>query len=339
MTPTALETVFNTLRVPVVVVNAGGTSPGFKAANPAFYELTGLTLSEIRSSKEWPALLAASRCPSGRGLSDFSVKALFTFLDAAVAEAAVQLSGVEMSVAFEGMHFVVVNDDESAEDTTAAVEKELMMFFNNSIFGAFFMTADRPVPWHEGTDRDAALEYLVTHLRVTRINQAMLDQYGATRADFMGRTPHDFFEHDLEQERVLLRDIFDKGKHKAVSFEKNEAGEDVIFEGDYEVLRNEDNHIAGIFGLQQDITKRYRYIEEIESQNARLREIARFQSHTVRSPLSRMLSILAVYESDAFSPEERAEFLGYMRLAAAELDGIIRKIVERSDGVSRTEAS
>ncbi|MFN2424126.1 MAG: PAS domain-containing protein, partial [Cryomorphaceae bacterium] len=250
-----------------------------------------------------------------------------------------QLSGVEISVAFEGIHFIVVNDDESLVHRTAAVEKELTMFFNNSIFGAFFMTADQPVPWHEDADREAALEYLLTHLRVTRINQAMLDQYGASRADFIGRTPRDFFKHDLEQERKLLWDIFDKGKHRAVSFELNEAGENVIFEGDYEVLRNENNDIIGIFGLQQDITKRYRYIEEIESQNARLREIARFQSHTVRSPLSRMLSILAVYESDAFTPEERSEFLGYMRLAAAELDGIIGKIVERSDGVGRTEAS
>lgn len=336
MTPSTFETVFNTLKVPVVVVNAGGTFPGFVAGNAAFYELTELTLSEIRGSEDWPSLIAASECPSGRGLSDFSVMALRTFMNAAVAEKDAIKQRIALSAAFDGIHFVVMNDEEqpagkNSSEQTVAVERQLKMFFNNSIFGAFFMTADRPLPWHEETDRDAALDYLLTHLRITRVNQAMLDQYGASRAEFMGRTPHDFFRHDPEQEKVLLCDIFDKGNHRAVSFERNEAGEVVIFEGDYEVLRNEDNDIVGIFGLQQDITKRFRYIEEIESQNERLRDIARFQSHTVRSPLSRMLSILEVYESDAFTHEERSEFLGYLKSAAKELDGIIAQIVERTD--------
>jgi hypothetical protein len=35
--------------------------------------------------------------------------------------------------------------------------------------------------------------------KITKINQAMLDQYGAKEEDFLGYTARDFFQHDLKK--------------------------------------------------------------------------------------------------------------------------------------------
>ncbi len=43
------------------------------------------------------------------------------------------------------------------------------------------MMLDQPIHWNESTDKEAALDYIFTHERITKVNAAMLAQYGAAR--------------------------------------------------------------------------------------------------------------------------------------------------------------
>ena len=73
----------------------------------------------------------------------------------------------------------------------------LELFFTQSLDGFFFMMLDEPVVWNDSIDKEKALDYIFEHQRITKVNDAMLAQYGATREEFLGTTPADLFGHDL----------------------------------------------------------------------------------------------------------------------------------------------
>ncbi|MCC5935506.1 MAG: PAS domain-containing protein [Balneolales bacterium] len=91
-------------------------------------------------------------------------------------------------------------------------EKLLNSFFNQSFTGFFFAMLDEPVKWDDEADKEALLDYVMTHQRITKVNQATLDQYGATEEQFLGLTPSDLFAHDIKHGRYIWRGLFDKGK-------------------------------------------------------------------------------------------------------------------------------
>ncbi|MBU1821910.1 MAG: response regulator [Bacteroidetes bacterium] len=83
--------------------------------------------------------------------------------------------------------------------------------------------------------------------------------------------------------------------------------------------------------LAVDITERLHYIQAIQQQNQRLKEIAWFQSHTVRAPLARMMGMISLIKDEVLTMEEKIEFLTPILDSAHELDQIINEIVEKTD--------
>ena len=76
----------------------------------------------------------------------------------------------------------------------------------------------------------------------------------------------------------------------------------------------------------RDVTEYKTYVQTIELQNAKLRDISWTQSHMVRAPLARImgLNFLIRTSGDAL---EREKLLDYLKLSCNELDNVIRKIV------------
>jgi PAS domain S-box-containing protein len=116
------------------------------------------------------------------------------------------------------------------------------------------MMLDEPVVWNDLTDKEKTLDYVFRHQKVTKINKAMLDQYGATEEQFLGYTPADFFSHDILQGRRIWKDLFDKGHIHEDTYEKKLDGTEIVIEGDYICLYDEENRITGNFGIQRDVT-------------------------------------------------------------------------------------
>jgi PAS domain-containing protein len=89
----------------------------------------------------------------------------------------------------------------------------LYLFFSQSIDGVFFMIIDEPIEWNDNIDKDKVLDYVFENQRIIKINDAMLDQYGAKREDFIGLTPKDLLAHDLEGGKKVWREFFDKADY------------------------------------------------------------------------------------------------------------------------------
>ncbi len=169
-----------------------------------------------------------------------------------------------------------------AEAALRESEQRLSLFFNQSLDGFFFSMLDEPREWNDAIDKEAVLDYVMTHQRITEVNNAMFEQYGATREKFIGRTASDFFAHDLEQGRSLRRALFDQGHLHRETQERKEDGAPLWVEGDYVCIPDDQGRITGMFGIQRDITERKqagaqslheRSVLELIASNASLPEI------------------------------------------------------------------
>jgi PAS domain S-box-containing protein len=133
----------------------------------------------------------------------------------------------------------------------------LELLFSQSLDGFFFMMLDEPIEWHAGAD-DRLIDYVFEHQRVTRVNDAMLRQYGATREQFVGLRPADFWAHDLARGRAIWREFFDRGQLHLATNERRFDGTPIDIEGDYICLYDEARRLIGHFGIQRDVTEQMR---------------------------------------------------------------------------------
>jgi len=150
----------------------------------------------------------------------------------------------------------------------------LEAFFERSQDGFFFMMIDQPVEWGPGVDKDAVLDYVFSHQRMTKVNPAMAAQFRARREDLIGLTPGDFFRHDLEGGRRGWRALFDSGHTHSVTNERRLDGSTMWVEGDYMCFYDAAGRITGHFGIQRDVSDRVRALEELEQSRAELRALA-----------------------------------------------------------------
>lgn len=90
--------------------------------------------------------------------------------------------------------------------------------------------------------------------------------------------------------------------------------------------------------LAVDVTQKKKYIDAIELQNAKLREIAWIQSHVVRAPPARLLGLVNLLgqEMEGNAPislESLKELLVLVKGSTEELDAIIKEIISKTERV------
>ncbi len=150
----------------------------------------------------------------------------------------------------------------------------LEAFFESSQDGFFFMMLDQPIAWGPGTDKDAVLDYVFSHQRMTKVNPAMAQQFRATPEELIGLTPSDFFRHDLAAGRRGWRALLDAGHTHSITDERRLDGSTMWVEGDYMCFYDASGRITGHFGIQRDVTDRILAVEQLEQSRAELRALA-----------------------------------------------------------------
>jgi signal transduction histidine kinase len=84
-------------------------------------------------------------------------------------------------------------------------------------------------------------------------------------------------------------------------------------------------------GLDDSIKERILQIERIENQNKMLREITWMQSHTVRTPLSRLMALADLLKDRYITEDEKQFLIENILISSYELDAIIKDIVVKSE--------
>jgi PAS domain S-box-containing protein len=217
------------------------------------------------------------------------------------------------------------------EPTQLNTPELLEAFFERSQDGFFFMMLDQPVEWGPGIDKDAVLDYVFTHQRMTKVNPAMAQQFRATTAAaLIGMTPAEFFRHDLEGGRSGWRKLFDAGHTHSVTNERRLDGSTMWVEGDYMCFYDAAGRITGHFGIQRDVTDRTLAEQELEQSRTELRALA--------------ARLLAIREEERTRiareiHDELGQALTALKLDLAWLESKREKGGSRNSGVFRVDES
>lgn len=99
--------------------------------------------------------------------------------------------------------------------------------------------------------------------------------------------------------------------------------------------RDDNGRTLRLKGVSQDITEQHNQLKSIEDQNQRLKEIAWLQSHKVRAPLARILSLIQYIGTLDPHEKELEEMLKHLNMSAEELDEIIKEIINRAYPISK----
>ncbi|MCY7420875.1 MAG: PAS domain-containing protein, partial [Chitinophagaceae bacterium] len=124
-----------------------------------------------------------------------------------------------------------------------------------------------------------------------------------------------------------------------IDFDKAVKGETVVSEKEIKYKHDkskcfrtkyypvyEEGNLIGVSVTVSDVTERTRYEDNIRLQNEKLRKIAFIQSHQVRQPLSNILGILSLVNTDGMSEDDKY-LMKILNLSAQQLDQVVRKIV------------
>ncbi len=155
-----------------------------------------------------------------------------------------------------GLTCVVKNitEQKRSEIEYLKTNEQLNLFFEHSVNGYLFMMLEEPVFWNDSVDKEKVLDYVFAHQRLTKVNQAYLDQYGHTLDEVIGKTPNQSFASDLIQGRNAWRQLFDQGQSHIVTMEERKDKSKIWIKGDYVCIYDDQGRITGHFGTQQEIT-------------------------------------------------------------------------------------
>jgi PAS domain S-box-containing protein len=166
-----------------------------------------------------------------------------------------------------------ISDRQRTEEALLESEQLLNLFFSQSLDGFFIMMLERPVQWDNSVDKGRVLDYIFEHQRVTKVNDAMLAQYRASREQFIGITPNDAFAHDLAYGKEVWRRLFDAGKLHIETDERRLDGTAMWVEGYYICLYDSQGRLIGQFGVQRDISDRKQAEEALQRSETKFRNI------------------------------------------------------------------
>ena len=184
-------------------------------------------------------------------------------------------------------------------------DDRLELFFSQSLDGFFFMMLDEPIRWDDSIDKEKALDYVFEHQRVTKVNDAMLAQYGASRESFLGATPKDLFQHDVEYGRRIWREFFDRGRLHIETDERRADGTPMPIEGDYLCFYDDQGRITGHFGIQRDVTQRIRADRALRQYNRRLQVLHDIHLDILGSRSSQQIAQAAIRHVQSLLPCRR----------------------------------
>jgi len=164
--------------------------------------------------------------------------------------------------------------------------------------------------------------------RIIAGNQAFWDRV----QELTGKNEVEVTNADFEQERVkLFFDSYERafqGEAFSVVRQRGSGSRLLYEELSFNPIYDLKEQVIGVNCFLRDITQPQEYLQRIEKQNARLREIAWIHSHLVRAPVASILGLAQLCNLDD-SPN--AEIIPMLKKTAEELDKAIMNITALTD--------
>lgn len=138
---------------------------------------------------------------------------------------------------------------------------------------------------------------------------------------------------ESERERALDHARQLRKEKKTISHEHQLTypdGENRWFLRRYYGVFDDGGELTGIVIASINITNRKEQELQIQKQADSLREIAKIQSHEIRRPVANIMGLTDLFDLKEKTQEENEQILQYLRQSVLELDGLISRIVDKT---------
>ncbi len=177
--------------------------------------------------------------------------------------------------------------------------------------------------------------YDIETLRFLDVNLAAEKHYGYSLQEFLGMTIKDI--RPSEDIPILIKELEILNKKEEIRssgpYKHQKKNGEIIYVEIQSNTLSFQNTVGRII-LANDVTERNAYVEAIEKQNEKLKEIAWIQSHVVRAPLSRMMGLIDIIKNYRIDDIENEELLNYLLVSAEELDNVIKDISKKAETIN-----
>ncbi|MBE9576410.1 response regulator [Flavobacterium proteolyticum] len=155
-------------------------------------------------------------------------------------------------------------------------------------------------------------------LQILDVNQACEKLYEFKKEELLNQSITTIFKDE--------ETIFDNHQTIITQTHQKKNKEKIISEVKYNKIIH--NNKEAIIIVSNDITKSIEHLNEIESQNTKLKDIAWIQSHIVRAPLTNILGLIQlINETESVKDKE---LLLHLNQSVQELDNSINEIVNKT---------
>lgn len=172
---------------------------------------------------------------------------------------------------------------------------------------------------------DATLTFLA-------VNQSALDNYQYTLEEFLTKGVRDLLPHETDDRYNAIieknRSEFDRDMHGPYVHSRKD-GTTLLVE--IRMHRFQYKNTDATIVIATDVTERSAYVSTIEAQNQTLRDITWMQSHLVRAPLSRIMSLVELAAAEYPDEYKKMSYMHHLLTSAKELDDIIREISDKAN--------
>ncbi|EOZ95424.1 two-component hybrid sensor and regulator [Indibacter alkaliphilus LW1] len=166
------------------------------------------------------------------------------------------------------------------------------------------------------------------------VNEAAISAYGYSHNEFLKMKVHDLIpEEDLSDTQKHFEETLQNVPKFSGEFRHIKKNRDIIAVETSSTFLLYNGKPARMM-LANDITFKKKYIEAIEIQNKKLKEIAWIQSHVVRAPLARLMGLVNLLSEEEIETDERKTYSKLVMDSATELDKIIRDITEKTEQIN-----
>jgi PAS domain S-box-containing protein len=179
--------------------------------------------------------------------------------------------------------------------------------------------------------------YEVETLRFLDVNSSAIQHYGYSFEEFLSMTIKDIRPlEELEKtgDAVAFTEQTDVPDFQGVFRHKKKNGDLIEVDVRSNLVINKGKKVKIV--IANDITDRLNYINEIETQNKNLQEIAWIQSHVVRAPLARIMGLIGLLKNTEQDEAEKEMLLEHIGKSAEEFDKVIWDIISKTEKVQQT---
>ncbi|KAA0993290.1 PAS domain-containing protein [Dyadobacter aurulentus] len=175
-----------------------------------------------------------------------------------------------------------------------------------------------------------------TQLRILYVNAAFTRLTGYTSAEVTGQNPmslrgFDSPQNDFGRLAWAIRNVAPL-KEETIRYQQDDKH--YFINLSIHPVVDGAGMLTHWISIGRDVTEKRRYVSEIEERNQKLQDIAWMQSHVIRAPLARLMSLIDLLRNYENSETEKDELLEHILHSAYSLDDIIRDISSKTEDLA-----